>query len=150
MIQPLISIIMSTYNWEKYIEKSIDSVLNQIYTNFEFIIIDDYSTDDTYKIIKQYLNKDERIVYVKNLSNLGLTKSLNKWLELANGKYIARIDDDDLWEKEKLEKQMKFLNDNKEYWIVWTNFKYIDETWKTIWNRSRYKDDLSIKRNILR
>jgi glycosyltransferase involved in cell wall biosynthesis len=77
---PMVSIILPTYNWrEEWIRKSIESVLNQTYKDFELIIINDASTNDIEKVIKEYEKKDDRIVYVKNEKNLKLTKTLNKW-----------------------------------------------------------------------
>ena len=92
---PLFSIILSTYNRAEYLPRAICSVLAQHYNNFEFIIIDDGSSDDTAKVIKKYAQKDKRIRYVKNEKNGGLVYSLNKGLGLAKGKYITRLDDDD-------------------------------------------------------
>lgn len=150
MKKPLVSILMSTYNWSKYIEDSIESVLKQTYDFFEFIIIDDYSSDNIEKIVKYYLKKDKRICYIKNNKNIWLTKSLNRWLSLAKWKYIARIDDDDLWNRKKLKNQVDFLEENDDCWIIWTNFRYIDKNWKIIWNRVRYETDDKIKATILR
>ena len=117
MEQPLISVIIPTYNREKYIERAVESALNQSYKNFEIIIIDDSEGDKTKKII-QLLNRDE-IKYIKNETKLGFVKSLNKGIEAAKGKYIARLDDDDYWSNErKLEKQVKFLEANSDYVLV--------------------------------
>ncbi len=101
-----ISIILSTYNGSRYIRESIESVLSQSYKNFEFIIINDCSSDRTEEIILQYQKKDKRIIYIKNETNLKLTESLNKWIRASKWEYIARIDDDDIWLKNKLEKQV--------------------------------------------
>ena len=97
---------MAVYNGEKYLCEAIESMLNQTYTNFEFLIINDGSTDTTEEIILSY--KDERIRYIKNEQNLKLIASLNKGLVLANGKYIARMDADDISMLERLEKQVDF------------------------------------------
>ena len=94
---PTVSVILPTYNWrEEWIRQSIESVLDQTYKDFELIIINDASTNDVEKIIKEYEKMDDRIVYIKNEKNLKLTKTLNKWIDIANGKYIARQDDDDI------------------------------------------------------
>ena len=82
----LISVIMSVRNNESFVSRSIDSILNQTYRNFEFLIVDDFSDDNTYKIIKEYEKKDNRIKVFKNDENLGLTKSLNNLLLLLRGK----------------------------------------------------------------
>lgn len=146
---PLISIILSTYNWEKYIENSILSIINQSYNNFEFIIINDCSIDNVESIILKYSRKDERIKYLKNLKNLKLAKSLNRWLKIAKWKYIARIDDDDIWEKEKLKKQINFLKKNDKYLLIWTNWIFINKKWKKIWNFSNIINNNVIKKYIL-
>ncbi len=150
MENKLISIILSTYNGSKYISKSIESVLNQSYKNFEFIIINDTSTDNVEDIILKYKDKDNRIIYVKNKKNLERSKSKNKWVSLAKWEYISFIDDDDIWSDEnKLKKQIYFLNKHKDYWLIWTNAITINEenniTWKIIVKSTNYE----IKNNIL-
>ena len=107
---PSISVIMPVYNGEKYLKESIESILNQTYSDFEFIIINDHSTDNTEQIIKSY--KDARIRYLINESNLGVARSLNKGLALAQGNYIARMDADDISINTRFEKQISYLNNN--------------------------------------
>jgi glycosyltransferase involved in cell wall biosynthesis len=98
---------MSVYNGERYLYDSIDSILKQTYEDFEFIIIDDYSTDNSEEIIKSF--RDKSIVFIKNDTNLGLTHSLNKGLRLCRGKYVARIDADDISMPHRLNTQVEFL-----------------------------------------
>ena len=95
MNYPLISVIMSVYNCEKYVSQSIESIINQTYSHFEFIIINDGSTDNSLTIIKKYEKIDSRIILIDQ-KNLGLTKSLNKGINIAKGDYIARMDSDDI------------------------------------------------------
>ncbi|MDQ6531540.1 glycosyltransferase [Flavobacterium sp. LHD-85] len=102
---PLISVLMPVYNGEKFLREAIDSILNQSYRNFEFIIINDGSTDETENIIFSY--NDNRIRYIKNESNLRLIKTLNYGIELAKGEYIARMDADDIAVTDRFEKQIK-------------------------------------------
>lgn len=109
---PEVSVIMPVYNGEKYIRESMDSVINQTHKDFEFIIINDCSSDNTENIIKSY--NDNRIKYVKNKKNLGVALSLNKGLNLATGKYIARMDADDISLPYRFEEQIKYLKENKE------------------------------------
>jgi glycosyltransferase involved in cell wall biosynthesis len=125
MNKPLVSIIMPVYNAESYIKEAIQSILNQTFTDFEFIIIDDGSTDNSLKIIKSF--KDNRIKIIKNKGNLGLIKTLNKGINLAQGRYIARMDADDIAMPERLEKQMAFLKENPDYGLVGTLAEIIDE-----------------------
>lgn len=118
---------MSSYNDAERLEKTIKSVLSQIFNDFEFIIINDSSTDSSQKILKECSLKDGRIILLNNKENIGLTKSLNKGIEIAKGDYIARIDAGDLWDKAKLEKQIKFLDGNKDYIICGTQALYLDK-----------------------
>ncbi|MBC7694099.1 MAG: glycosyltransferase family 2 protein [Burkholderiales bacterium] len=115
MNNPLVSIIMTAYNEELYIKEAIESVLAQTYTDFEFIIVNDGSIDQTESIILSF--SDDRIKYVKNEHNLKLIDSLNIGLNLAKGKYIARMDSDDLCMPERLEKQIEFMEANPEIGI---------------------------------
>ena len=106
---PNISIIMSCFNSEKHVESSVESILKQTYEDFEFLIIDDFSTDDTFNILKKYEAKDKRIKVFKNSKNLGLTKSLNILIKKSKGLFIARQDADDTSKSDRLEYQIKFL-----------------------------------------
>ena len=112
MNQPLVSIVMAAFNEGNFIGEAIDSVLNQTYSNFEFIIVNDGSTDNTDKIILSF--SDTRIKYIKNQRNLKLIASLNKGLTIAEGKYIARFDADDICFSNRLEKQVSFMESNPE------------------------------------
>lgn len=107
MAKELISVILPAYNAERFLKEAIDSILAQTYTNFELIILNDGSTDRTEEIILSY--DDPRIRYVKNETNLKLIKTLNKGIELAKGKYIARMDADDISLPTRLEKEYEFM-----------------------------------------
>ena len=120
----LVSIIMPSFNTGKFIKESIGSVLNQTYTNWELIIVDDCSNDNTDEIVNSI--KDSRIRYLKNKFNVGAALSINKKLKEAKGKWIAFLDSDDLWKKDKLEKQIEFMKDNN-YFFSYTNYIEIDE-----------------------
>lgn len=115
---------MSVFNGEKYLDESIESILNQTYKNFEFIIVDDASFDKTSEILRYWLNKDHRVKVITNDNNIGLTKSLNKAIKIAQGKHIARQDGDDISLPERLEKQIEFLGTHPEVKILGT-FGYI-------------------------
>ena len=117
----LVSIIMPSYNTSKYILDSVKSIRNQTYTNWELIIVDDCSTDDTDDVIKPYL-EDRRIKYLKNEKNSGAAISRNYALREAKGKWVAFLDSDDTWEREKLEKQVKFMTDNN-YSFTYTDYR---------------------------
>ena len=113
---PKISVLMSIYNGAKYLKEAVDSILNQTFTNFEFIIINDGSTDATDAILKSY--SDPRLKIIANPVNLGLTKSLNIGLNAARGEYIARQDTDDISLPNRLEIQFKFMENHKEISLV--------------------------------
>ena len=119
----LVSIIMPSYNTALYIKKSIESVLAQTYTNWELIIVDDCSTDNTDEVLSEI--HDDRIKYFKNEKNSGAAVSRNKALREARGQWIAFLDSDDLWMPEKLEKQIQFMEKN-EYAFSYTNYEEID------------------------
>lgn len=120
----LVSIIMPSYNTAKYIADSIESVINQTYTDWELIIVDDCSTDNTDDIVKQF--DDKRIIYLKNEKNSGAAVSRNRALKAAKGRWIAFLDSDDLWYPQKLEKQIGFMKENG-YSFSYTNYIEIDE-----------------------
>ncbi|MBD2809882.1 glycosyltransferase [Xenorhabdus sp. Vera] len=111
---PVISIIMSAFNAEDSIEKSINSILSQTYKNFELIVSDDGSNDNTFNICQKLARKDNRIILI-NQKNIGLTKSLNRMLGIAKGIYIARQDADDISLSNRLEIQLDFLMNKTEY-----------------------------------
>lgn len=123
---PLVSVLMPVYNTERYLHEAIDSILRQTFTDFEFIIINDGSTDSSQKIINHYAKIDSRIVTVKQ-KNMGLVKTLNKGIELAKGTYIARIDGDDPAFETRLEKQVKIIEKSKKTVLVGGGFEIIDE-----------------------
>lgn len=105
---------MSTYNEENMlIRQAVESILNQTYSEFEFIIVlDNPKNIEIANLIQEYASRDKRIVILKNEKNLGLVKSLNKALEISKGEYIMRMDADDISEKDRIEKEYKFLKEN--------------------------------------
>ncbi|MDL5039750.1 glycosyltransferase family 2 protein [Heyndrickxia coagulans] len=140
--KPLVTVLMPVYNGEKYLREAIESILNQTYKNFEFLIIDDGSTDNSKQIIKSY--KDSRINLVSNGRNLKLINSLNKGIDLSSGKYIARMDCDDISMPRRLEKQVNFMEKNKDVIMCGTGVKILESKWKrtfpiTGWENIKYK-----------
>ena len=103
-----ISLIMAVYNGSSHIRESIESILNQSFENFEFIIVDDASTDATSEILREYVTKDLRIKIITNEQNLGLTKSLNRGIAISCGEYIARMDAGDTSESARFAQQVAF------------------------------------------
>ncbi len=112
MSNSLVSIITPTYNCGRFIEETIKSVQAQTYTEWEMIISDDCSTDDTREVIAPYLESDPRIKYICNEKNSGAAITRNNALKVAKGRWIAFLDSDDLWLPEKLEKQIRFMEEN--------------------------------------
>ncbi len=153
--QPLISVIMSVYNGEIYLKDAIESILNQTYKNIEFIIINDGSLDQSFEIIKRYKKIDSRIIIENNIENKGLIYSLNKGIDLSQGKYIARMDADDISEKNRLEEQVVFLEKNKDIAMCSTyikifkdNMKYLTKKFKTNTNYENIKIKLLFRNYI--
>jgi glycosyltransferase involved in cell wall biosynthesis len=143
----LISVIMPVYNTEKYVWEAIESILNQSFKDFEFIILDDCSTDNSYNVCKKYSKKDSRIKLYKNEKNKWISFTRNKLIDWSKSNYIASQDSDDISEINRLELEFNFLENNKDYWVVSWNNIIIDEKSNIIWYR-QYNDD--IKKNILK
>ena len=118
---PKISVIMPAYNSEKYIAEAIESILSQTFTDFEFIIIDDGSTDRTVEIISRY--NDSRIRFYQNENNMGVAATLNRGLDLATGEYIARMDSDDISLPDRFKKQIEYLEKRKEVAVCGTDLE---------------------------
>ena len=129
----LVSIITPSYKSEKFIFKTIDSVLSQTYKNWEMIIVDDVSPDNSNEIIEEYCKKDERIKLIKLEKNSGPAVARNRAIEEANGKYIAFLDADDLWKHGKLEKQIKFMQKNN-LAFTYSSYDLIDEEGNNLGN----------------
>ena len=112
-MQDKVSIITPSWNSEKYIKKTIESVQNQTYLNWEMIIVDDCSSDNTVKIVQEISKKDPRVRILKQNTNGGAAKARNRSLNEATGRYIAYLDADDIWKPSKLEKQIQFMKEHK-------------------------------------
>ena len=125
MIDGLVSIIMPSWNTEKFIGESIQCVINQTYQKWELLIVDDCSTDNTDEVVKPFLS-DARIKYLKNEKNSGAALTRNKALREAQGEWIAFLDSDDLWMPEKLERQIIFMTENG-YVLSYHEYEKIDE-----------------------
>lgn len=127
----LISIITPTYNCERFIGETIESVLKQTYKNWEMVIVDDCSTDNTYEVVKKYADNDSRIKYYLLEENSGAAVARTKAMQLATGDYMAFLDSDDLWISNKLECQLKFMKENN-YNFTCTEYEQIDENGKSL------------------
>lgn len=123
-MEDLVSIVIPTYNCADFITATLESILKQTHSNYEALIIDDCSTDDSYEVIKPFL-EDERFIYHKLLTNSGAAIARNKGVELSKGDFIAFLDSDDLWIENKLEKQLIFMKENA-YHFTSTTYGRID------------------------
>lgn len=141
-----VSVIMPVYNAENYLKEAMDSILRQTYKNFEFIIINDSSTDSTEKIIHSFA--DKRIKYYKNHRNLGVAKTLNKGIKLASGEYIARMDSDDISLARRIEKQVEFMNQHPEVVVLGTGIEVFGDNLSS-YNRSFSTESEKIKLDLL-
>ena len=133
-MEPKVSVIMGIYNCANTLEEAIDSLKFQTYQNFEVIMCDDGSKDNTAEIAQRYVDLEpQRFVLLKNEKNLGLNKTLNRCLEIAKGEYIARMDGDDVSLPERFEKEVQALEEHPEFAVVSTPMMYFDENgvWKT-------------------
>lgn len=126
---PKVSVIMGVYNCKNFVllKRSVESILNQSFKDFEFIICDDGSTNNTYEKLKRISENDSRVKILSYNQNKGLNYALNMCLQQAKGEYIARQDDDDISDLERLKKEVDFLDQNKDYAIVGTLAKVFDD-----------------------
>lgn len=141
---PRISVIMGIYNGECFLREAIDSILNQSYSDFEFIICDDCSTDSTPIILDEYASSDLRIRVIRNNKNLGLAASLNCCINIAKGTYLARMDCDDRSDLERFKIQLTYLDEHPEIAVVATSAFYINDYGQVyaqrIWEREKLID----------
>lgn len=143
--KPLVSVIMSEYNSDiSLLKSSIESIINQDYNNLELIVIDDCGKNDVEEVVSQY--KDERIKVYKNEFNLGLVQSLNKAIELCNGKYIARMDTDDYSYSNRIRLQVEFLEKNPRYALIGSRVDKYDG--KEIWGETNFWGEVT-RQNLL-
>lgn len=144
---PTVSVILSVFNGERYLQEAIDSILDQTFKDFEFIIVNDGSTDASTSILKCY--DDPRIIHVSNSTNQGLIASLNKGLSRASGQFIARQDADDISFPNRLEEQVKTFNESPQLVLVGSNYHHIDKTGRQIRLRSTPLNDTEIRWHLL-
>lgn len=136
---PIVSIIMPAWNAEKTIQDAIRSVIKQTESNWELIVIDDYSEDETYKRIRWFAARDNRIRIYRNPVNLGVSKTRNRGVKVAKGKWIAFLDSDDIWRADKLEKQLCIIEQKKNVDLVFTGSVFMRGWEQSENNRSREK-----------
>ncbi|SHM61258.1 glycosyltransferase family 2 protein [Gracilibacillus kekensis] len=145
--QPLVSVITPTFNSSDYVVKTIESVQSQSYQNWEMIIIDDCSSDNTVELVKGEISSDPRLKLIQNQENKGAAVSRNSGINLASGRYIAFLDSDDIWSSKKLETQISFMQKNN-YFFTFTSYSLIDKDGNKLNKMVRAKDMLNYK-NLL-
>ena len=148
MTAPLVSVLMPVYNAERYVAQAIESILNQTFSNFEFLIIDDGSTDRSLKILQQYAVRDQRI-RLHSRPNTGLAVALNEMLQTARGELIARMDADDIALPDRFERQVSFLGDHAEVVCVGGSYEMIDDRGRFLTTLSVASDDPTIQQSAL-
>lgn len=135
-----VSVVMGIYNCEKTLKESLDSLLNQTYESFEIILCEDGSKDNTLKVAKEYVkNYPQKVRLIQNTTNKGLAYSLNRCIEISKGEYIARMDADDISYKNRLEKQMHYLETHPEYALVGSQVFLFNDG--GIWGVRKTKND---------
>lgn len=141
-----VSVIMGIYNCrsKEILAKSINSILNQTYRDFELIICDDGSSNECFEWAREICKDDNRVIFVKNDENMGLSHALNKCLKEANGEYIARMDDDDCAHLDRFEKQVEFLDSHPEIGLVSSSVNLFDDE-RGIWGKIRYPEYIKAK-----
>lgn len=147
-MEPKLSVLMPFRNCEKFLDESIRSILNQSFTDFELILINDASTDSSDAVAKKYLD-DRRLVYICNTTNLGIAKNLNHGLRLARADIVARMDGDDVSAQDRFQKQFDFLCSNTHISFVGSFAKIIDENSQQIDVRTKPTDEKFISENII-
>lgn len=151
MNNPLITIILPVYNGSRSLKKAIESVLAQSYIDWELLIINDGSSDNSEEIALDFVKNNTRVKYVKNSNNQGVQKTRNIALEMVKGEYVAEIDQDDEWlDKNKLAKQIEFLKKNKDYVLVGTGVVVVGEDGSPIARYLMPETDTEIRNKILR
>ncbi|MBE6741320.1 MAG: glycosyltransferase family 2 protein [Ruminococcaceae bacterium] len=125
---PKVSVLMGAYNCAEYVEEAIDSVLNQTFKDFEFIIVNDGSSDNTAEIVKEFEIKDDRIVFIENDRNHGLAYTLNHGLEYVKGEFIIRMDGDDISKPNRFERLLEAMDENPDYDVIGSACDLFDKT----------------------
>ncbi len=146
---PKVSVVMPVYDAEKYLREAIESILNQTFKEFEFIIIDDDSVDESWGIIQEYADRDERIIASKNKKNLGIAGNRNRGLSLMKGRYVVWQDADDISIPTRVEKQYEFMEENPEVGIVGGYLQFFNEK-RDLSIRKYTLDDKSLRKTIFR
>jgi glycosyltransferase involved in cell wall biosynthesis len=142
---PRVSVIMAAHNAERHLREAVDSILGQTLGDFEFIIVDDASSDGTPAILADYARRDARIRLLRNETNLGPYPTGNRGLEIARAPIIARMDADDISAPERLEREVAFLDANPDHLLVTTSYRAIDDAGRTVYVKVKPADDFAVR-----
>lgn len=140
MVKKLVSVLIPVYNVEKYVEEAIRSIQVQTYRKIEIVVVDDGSTDNTYEIVKKMASEDSRIKLLKNKKNSRIVKTLNKALGNSSGEYIARMDGDDISAPDRIERKVKFLEENPSFHLVGCSVNAISDSYELLSRTIKYGD----------
>lgn len=143
--RPRVSVVMAAHNAERHLREAMDSILGQSLTDFEFIIVDDASTDGTPEILREYAQRDARIRLLRNEANRGPYPTGNRGLEAARAPIIARMDADDISMPERLERQIGFLDANPDHLLVATSYRAISDTGRRLYDKTKPADDFAVR-----
>lgn len=146
--QPLISVLLPVYNAERFLRPAIESILNQTYEHFELIIVNDCSQDASLHIANEYARQDNRVIVASNPENLKLSKTLNYAIQMSKGKYLARMDADDISAPSRLEKQVGEMEKNVDIVVVGCDINIINEDSHVLGSRKYYASDSEIREKI--
>lgn len=150
MDNPLVSVIIPTYNRKEYVLRAIESVLRQTYSPLEIMVIDDSSTDNTAAAVRAFSQGHANIFFIQNDRNIGFVRNLNKSIGMAKGKYIARLDDDDVWiDPKKIEKQVDFLEHHRGYVLVGGGVVKVNKNKQELIRYLPFQKDEDIRRVLL-
>ncbi|MGB9667721.1 MAG: glycosyltransferase family 2 protein [Thermosulfidibacteraceae bacterium] len=130
-MEPLVSVVIPTYNRASLLIRAIESVFSQSYKNFEIIVVDDASTDNTREVVSKFLD-DPRVVYIRNEKNMGVSASRNRGIRYGRGEFVAFLDSDDYWLRDKLRKQVEIIMSDDDVGMVYTGERFIDEEGRII------------------
>lgn len=142
---PRVSVVMAAHNAERHLREAVDSILGQTLTEFEFIIVDDASTDRTPEILTEYARRDARIRLLRNETNLGPYPTGNRGLEIARAPIIARMDADDISMPQRLERQIAFLDANPDHLLVTTSYRAIGDSGRRLYDKVKPADDFAVR-----
>lgn len=148
-VTPRASVVLPAYNSARYLRSAIESILGQTFTDFELIVVDDCSKDDTWAIVEEYAGRDPRVIALRNDKNLNLANALNRAIGVARGEYIVRMDHDDIAMPQRVERQVAFLDRNPNVGIVGSTMGIMDEQERALGLRRYNLTDEEVRRNII-